>query len=449
MAFSSRSRRERVSAWFTPHPERSSGRVHLIPKRWVAAQMAEADPWSEIDVPGANARLRGEIVRTPLVLASELAGPGAAPIYLKLENFQHTGAFKLRGALNRIAQLDPTVRSRGVVAASAGNHSQGVAWAARRFAIPATIVMSTRASPLKVRSTRALGAKVVLHGEDYDDAYAHALGIAQREGLTFVHPYDDAAIIAGQATVGEEILEDLPNVRRIMAGVGGGGLLAGIASSVRRAGSSAEIVGVQPTGASTFAESLAAGRVVLGRRPETFADGLATRHLGELPFRILRAAGARALTVDDRSIARAAFLLLEKAKILAEGAGAAPLAGLLAHPELCADGPVVLVISGGNLDPFVLDRVLFIGLASEGRLLRITAALRDTPGRLADFLSVAADASANVRQIRHGRESPDRPPGEVTVELDLEVRDAAHGEEVVALYRERGWPIHRVPLDGT
>ena len=401
-------------------------------------------PVTLAQIEAAARGIQGKVVRTPLIEAPRFPGLPPTPIYLKLENLQWTGAFKLRGATHRIAQLSPEEAKRGVVAASAGNHAQGVAWAARARGVPATIVMAENASPLKVSLTRALGARVILKGNDYDEAHDHSMRIAAEEHLTYVHAYDDPFIIAGQGTVGLEILDDLPDVRRIVVGVGGGGLFAGICAAVRGRGSRADLVGVQPAGADNLRPSLAAGHVVLGGRPSTFADGLATRQIGELPFRILKAAGARAFSVDDRTIARASFLLLEQAKILAEGAGATPLAGLLAHPELAEDGPIVLVVSGGNLDPFLLDRILFIGLAAEGRLLRLRAALRDVPGRLEEFLAVAAHEGANVRHILHGRESPDRPPGEVTVEVELEVRDAAHGNAVAEAYREHGWTVERV-----
>ncbi len=396
-------------------------------------------PLAEIEA--AARGLAGKIVRTPLLEAPRFPGLPDTPIYLKLENLQRTGAFKLRGATHRIAQLSPDEMQRGVVAASAGNHALGVAWAARARGVPVTIVMAKNASPLKVRLTQALGARVVLEGANYDEAHDHSVRLAEKEHLVYIHPYDDPFVIAGQATVGLEILEELPTVRRIVAGVGGGGLLSGIAAAVRGRGSSAELVGVQPNGCDNLRPSLEAGRVVLGPPPATFADGLATREIGDLPLRILRASRVRAVAVDDRTIARAAFLLLEQAKVLAEGAGATPLAGLLEHPELAADGPVVLVVSGGNLDPFLLDRILFIGLAAEGRLLRLRAALRDTPGRLEEFLSVAAREGANVRQIVHSRESPDRPPGEVTIEVELEVRDRDHAARVETSYRALGWPV--------
>jgi threonine dehydratase len=401
------------------------------------------------EIERAARTIRGAVASTPLLPAPRFPGLPDTPVFLKLENLQTTGAFKLRGATNRIAQLTDEEAKRGVIAASAGNHALGVAWAARARGVPATIVMAETASPLKVSLTRGLGARVVLRGSDYDEAHEYSVRLGADEHLTYIHPYDDRFIIAGQGTVGLEILDALPGVRRIVAGVGGGGLLAGIAAAVRGRGSSAELIAAQPKGVDTLRPSLEHGRVVVGGRPATFADGLGTRQIGDLPFEILQRTGVRAFAVDDRSIARASFLLLEQAKVLAEGAGATPLAALLEHPELAADGPVVLVVSGGNIDPFLLDRILFIGLAAEGRLLRLRAPLKDQPGRLEEFLHVAAAAGANVRQIFHGRESPDRPPGEVTVEVELEVRDAAHGDRVEGDYRSRGWSVERVPLGPT
>ncbi|MGI0132081.1 MAG: threonine ammonia-lyase [Thermoplasmata archaeon] len=409
---------------------------------------SSAIPVSVEDVERARAAIHGRVHRTPLVLAPRFPGLPEVPVYLKLENLQRTNSFKLRGATNRIAQLTDDEVRRGVIAASAGNHAQGVALAARERGTPATIVMARTASPLKVTSTQRLGATVILHGADYEEASEEALRRAREGGLTYIHPFDDPYVIAGQGTVGREILEDLPSVRRIIVGVGGGGLAAGIAAAVHDHRPAVEVVGVQPRGSSTLARALSEGHVVSGGPPRTFADGLATRHVGQLPFEILRAVGAKAIEVDDTAIARAAFLLLEQAKVLAEGAGAAPLAALLEHPELADPSPVVLVVSGGNLDPFLLDRILFIGLSAEGRLLRLRAALRDAPGRLAEFLAIAAEARANVRHIVHDRDSPDRPPGEVTVEVELEVQDRAHAAQVLAAYRTKGGPVEELPGPG-
>lgn len=410
------------------------------------ARTSDPLPVTLADVEAAAVAIRGQVRRTPLIAGPKLAQLPDVPLFLKLENLQATGAFKVRGATNRIAHLTPEQAARGVIAASAGNHAQGVAVAARTRGIPATIVMAESASPLKVSATRALGATVVLFGQDYEEAHQEAMRRASADSLTLIHPFDDRLIIAGQGTIGLEILEDLPDVRRVIVGVGGGGLLAGITVAIKSKRPDVEMVAVQPSGADTLRASLRQGRVVVGGRPSTIADGLATRHVGDLPLQILQHFGVTAFAVDDRTIARASFLLLEQAKVLAEGAGAAPLAAVLEHPELLRDGPVVLVVSGGNIDPFVLDRILWIGLAAEGRLLRVRAGLRDAPGRLADFLKVAADSTANVRSITHDRESPDRPPGEVIVEIELEVRDAAHASEVLSAYSARGWVVERVPI---
>jgi threonine dehydratase len=401
----------------------------------------DALPVTLDDVRRAATAIRGAVRRTPLIPAPAFPGLPTEGLYLKLENLQTTGSFKIRGATNRIAQLTPEEAKRGVIAASAGNHAQGVAWAARARGIPATVVMARAASPLKVRLTRELGARVVLFGADFDEANDEALRRATAEGLTFVPPFDDAAVIAGQGTVGLEILEDLPNVRRIVVGVGGGGLASGIAVAARGIRPDVEIVCVQPQGSDTLHASLAAGRVVVGNRPTTFADGLATRHVGNLPLRLLLAHHARSVVVDDRTIARAAFLLLEQAKVLAEGAGSVPLAALLQDPSLAEGGPTVLVVSGGNLDPFTIDRVLFAGLSAEGRILRLSATVPDAPGRLVEFLSVAAETNANVRHIVHDRDSATRGPRDVSITVELEVRDAEHGREVAAKYAERGWDV--------
>ena len=289
------------------------------------------------------------------------------------------------------------------------------------------------------------GRKYLLHGADYEEAHEEAVRKGKELGLTYVPPFDDPLVIAGQGTIGLEIAEELPNVRRVIAGVGGGGLLAGLAVALRGIrGPDVDIVGVQPEGSDTFRASMREGRVVVGSRPKTFADGLATRHVGDLNLQILHALGARAAVVDDRTIARASFLLLEHAKVLAEGAGSIPLAAVLADPKLAEGGPTVLVISGGNLDPFLLDRVLWIGLTAEGRLLRIRAPLRDAPGQLAQFLATAGSASANVRHVIHDREAASGNPGDVEVELELEVRDRAHADEVLATYRAKGWTVRRM-----
>jgi len=396
---------------------------------------------------GAARSLAGEILPTPLIRAPRFPGLESVELYLKLENLQWTGSFKLRGAMNCLAHLPPETLRRGVVAASAGNHAQGVAYAGRARGIPVTVVMAQNASPLKVAATRSLGATVILQGSNYDEAKQFAVALAEREDRAFIPAFDDPHVIAGQGTVGLEILEALPATAAIVAGVGGGGLLAGIAVAARALGGPrVRIIGVQPTGVDSFRPAIEAGRVVTVAPPRTFADGLATREVGRLPLEILRAARAEAWTVEDPEIARASFLLLEQAKVLAEGAGSAPLAGLMKHADRLPDGPIVAVVSGGNLDPFVLDRVLWYGLVAEGRLLRLRALLDDRPGQLNRFLQVATDQGANIRQIHHEREAPGGGPTEVRVEVELEVEGPDHAGRLVEAYRGSGWNIRSVPL---
>ena len=397
----------------------------------------------------ARETVRDVACETPLVEAPLGLSPRGGTVYLKLESLQRTGSFKLRGALNKIAHLSPKEASRGVVAASAGNHAQGVAYAARARGIPATIVMPRRASPAKVSATESLGARVVLHGADYQEAFEEAQRRVREEGLTLIHPFDDPEVIAGQGTVALEILDHLPRVGTVIAGVGGGGLLAGIATVIRARCPGARIVAVQPRGSGTLRASLREGRVVERSSVETFADGLATRRVGDLPFQILRRTVDQAVEVSEEELASGVQFLLERAHLVTEGAGAAPVAALLAHPELSRKGPVVAVVSGGNIDPFLLDRILWGGLAREGRILRLWAPLDDRPGALARFLGAVAQAEANVRSVRHDRESAALPPGQAAVELELEVRGPSQGRGVLEALRQQGWSVRRVRLESS
>jgi threonine dehydratase len=389
------------------------------------------------EVEEARRNLAGVALNTPLLEAPPLPGIPGGRLWLKLETLQRTGSFKIRGASNRMAHLSADQARRGVITASAGNHGQGVAYAARARGIPATIVMPKDASPSKVLATEAMGARVVLAGADYQEAWEVCQSLRDREGLTLVHPFDDPAVIAGQGTIGLEILESLPSVGTVVAGVGGGGLLAGLAVALHAVRPEVRLVGVQAAAAGSLKASLLAGAVLEGPPPSTFADGIATRKVGDLTFRILREHSVRAVEVSEGELARAIFLLLERAHLLTEGAGAAPLAALLAHPELLDENaPTVAVLSGGNLDAFLLDRILWAGLASDGRILHLRVPLRDRPGALAALLSTVAATGANVYTIRHDRESPTLPPGQASVELELEVRDPGQGERVLAALKE-------------
>lgn len=398
------------------------------------------------DVERAAKLLRGRVRRTPLVEAPPWPGAPLAQVHYKLESLQVTGSFKIRGATNRLAHLSATQAKKGVIAASAGNHAQGVAYAARALGIPATIVMPKGASPAKVVATEALGARIVPHGADIEEAVAEAVRLGKAEGLTFIPPYDDRYVIAGQGTVGLEVLEDLPSVRTVVVGVGGGGLLAGISVAVKAKNPGARIIAVQPAGAGSLKASLRAGRVLERGPPETFADGLATRHVGKMTFDILSETVDEAIEVDEREIARAVFFLLEKSHLVVEGAGAAPVAALLAHPELTGAGPTVAVVSGGNLDPFLLDRVIWNGLSGSCRVLRVRSAVPDRPGELVKLLTAAAGANANVYWVRHDREAPTLLPGQVAIEVELEVRDAHHGEQVLEALHRGGWACERLSL---
>lgn len=414
-------------------------------RRRSSTAVSEPVPFEQIRT--AARELAGQVRRTPLLRAPPFPGLEGMELYLKLENLQWTGSFKLRGALNCLAHLPPETARRGVVAASAGNHAQGVAFAGRARGVPVTIVMPRTASPLKISATRALGATVILEGANFDEAKEYARQLSGQEGRAFIPAFDDPAVIAGQGTVGLEIFEELPTTQAVVAGVGGGGLLAGVAVAARAMGGpQVRIIGVQPRGADSFRPSLAEGRIVTAPPPTTFADGLATREVGRLPLEILRWARAEAWVVDDAEIARASFLLLEQAKLLAEGAGAAPLAGLLARKGETIEGPVVAIVSGGNLDPFVLDRILWYGLVAEGRLLRLHTVLGDVPGRLNGFLQVAAGLGANIRQIRHEREVPGGSPSDVGVEVELEVEGPEHALRIVAAYGEAGWSVRPIAL---
>ncbi len=405
------------------------------------------------EVRAAQLNLAGVALNTPLWEAPAFPGLPPGRLWLKLETLQRTGSFKIRGASNRMAYLSQEEARRGVIAASAGNHAQGVAYAARARGIPATIVMPKGASPSKVLATEALGARVVLAGADYQEAWEACQSLREQEGLTLVHPFDDAAVIAGQGTLGLEILDALPTVGTVLAGVGGGGLLAGLAVAIHALRPEVRLVGVQAAAAGSLRASLLACRILEGPAPSTFADGIATRRVGDLTFRILKEHSVRAVEVSEAELARAIFLLLERTHLLTEGAGAAPLAALLAHPELLDEnGPAVAVISGGNLDAFLLDRILWSGLAADGRILHLRTPLKDRPGALADLLSTVAGTGANVYTIRHDRESPTLPPGQASVELELEVRDPEQGERVLAVLKAAGYgvePTLAPPLRGT
>jgi len=379
------------------------------------------------DLELARERLAGVVKPTPLIHSETLSRMLAAEVYLKPENLQKTGSFKIRGAYNRIAALSPAEAARGAVAASAGNHGQALAWAASRAGVRATIVMPTTAAIAKIDATRSYGQIVELAGIDYLEAHRAAEEICARTGALFVDAYDDPFVIAGQGTVGLEIAAELaPDF--VLVPVGGGGLIAGMA--LARA-PRAKLIGVEAAGSAQL--SLSLGQGVPSTVPtavDTIADGLATGRIGRLPFEIVRHRLDRVVTVDDFEIGEAVLLMLERMKLLAEGAGAAALAGALKLGGAIAGRRVVILVSGGNIDVNLLDRIIGHGLSKAGRLMRLMVEMRDRPGELGRLLTVLTGQRANVRAIQHDRTRRDVRIGGARVTLELETRGHDHIERI-------------------
>jgi len=368
--------------------------------------------------------LKGVALKTPLMKSEYLSRLTGKEVYLKMENLQATGSFKIRGAYNKIRSLLPDVRAKGVVAASTGNHAQGVAYASKLLGVKATIVMPETAPPYKILSTKAYGAEVVLHGRVYDDAYRKAVEISMSSGAYFIHPYDDPLVIAGQGTIGLEIAEDLPDIDAVIVPVGGGGLLSGIAIALKNViGSDVKVYGVEPEGAPKLKKALEAGRPVHIEPEASLADGVITKGIGRLTFTILKEVVNKAFLVSEDDIARSMYLLLEHSKLLVEGAGALPVAALLTHREEIEGKRVVAVLSGGNADLTTLYRVILRGLLIEGRIARVDLILRDTPGSLESVLKIVSSYRCNVIDVRHDRLNPHIPPGYALVEILMEIPD--------------------------
>jgi threonine dehydratase len=392
-------------------------------------------------IKAARERIARIIKATPLDLSATFSRLCGREIYLKLENLQKTGSFKVRGASNKIQLLDPQARVRGVVAASAGNHAQGVAYAGRMAGIAVTVVMPETASFSKMTATAGYGAQVVLAGHEFAEAHQRALEIAEQEGKTFIPAFDDADIVAGQGTVGLELIEQLPNVDTIVVPVGGGGLVAGIIAAVRGSGCRARVIGVQAAGAASLVPSLRARKRVEASKVDTIADGLATRSIGALPFEIIRDGIDDAVDVTDPEVAAAIVLLLERAKTVVEGAGAVGLAACLAGRIPEASSRVAVVISGGNIDTTLLDRIIKLGLVTEGRLFRFATRVPDRPGELRRLTQCIADCGANIHQIRHERALPDLLPTEVSVIMELETRGHEHVAEIRQALGAAGYAV--------
>jgi threonine dehydratase len=387
----------------------------------------------------ARRRLKDIAKATPLIRSATLDRMLGAETWLKPENLQKTGSFKIRGAYNRIAALRPEEAVHGVIAASAGNHGQALAWAASRAGVRATIVMPKTAAIAKLDATRSYGQEVVLAGADYQEARRAAEEIRGRSGALFVDAYDDPFVIAGQGTIGLEIAEECrPEV--VLVPVGGGGLIAGIALALEARLPGTELIGVEAAGSPQLSVSLARGAPSPVPNPvDTIADGLATGCLGKQPFEILKSRLRRTVTVDDFEIGEAVLLMLERLKLLTEGAGAAALAGALKLKDQLAGKRVAIVITGGNIDINLLDRIIGHGLAKVGRMMRFALDIHDRPGELAKLLTLVGGTGANVRTIEHSRTRRDIPIGWTRVMLELETRGPEHIESVLRELREHGY----------
>jgi threonine dehydratase len=393
------------------------------------------------DVRRAARLLEGRVIRTPLVHSPTFSRMAGSQVYLKLECLQTGGSFKVRGATYKLLRRREEMGTGGVVAASAGNHAQGVALAARAAGVCATIVMPVWASAGKQEATRGYGAEVILAG----DSLAESISVAKRiagDGRLFIHPYDDLEIITGQGTMGLEILEDLPDPDVVVVPIGGGGIISGVATAIKGLKPETRIVGVQAAACPSAHQALREGRRVKVEAKRSIADGISVKEIGEANYPIIRQLVDEVVLVEEEEIASAVLALLERKKVLAEGAGAAPLAALLASKVLVPKGgKVVLLISGGNLDPPLLERVIRQGLMKNGRIMRFSACIDDVPGSLARLLGTVAEEGGNVLSIHHARGGLDHSLFRTRVELEVEARGFDHIDEMREALEARGYEI--------
>ena len=389
------------------------------------------------DIQAAEKRLQGHVLRTPCVASQTLSDITGAQVFLKFENLQFTASFKERGACNRLAQLTPEQSARGVIAMSAGNHAQGVAYHAQRLGLHAVIVMPRYTPGVKVERTRGFGAEVILHGDTLEESRNHALALADQRQLTFVHPYDDDAIIAGQGTVALEMLEDVPDLDTLIVAIGGGGLISGMATVAKALRPSMEVVGVQTVRFPAMFNAIHGTQHPQGT--STIAEGIAVGTPGRIPMDVIRARVDDLLLVDEGDIEQALVMLLEVEKTLVEGAGAVGLAALLKYPERFKGKRVGLVLCGGNIDPLLLAAIIERGMVRAGRLARIRVGARDVPGSLARITATVAEAGANIEEVHHQRAFTTLSAQNAEVELVVQTRGHAHVNEVLQVLRQAGF----------
>jgi threonine dehydratase len=394
------------------------------------------------DVQEARRRIAGALVLTPCTPSEAFGEMFGGRAWFKFENLQRTGSFKERGALNRILLLTEAEQARGVIAASAGNHAQGVAFHAGRLGIESTIVMPERTPLVKVSNTERYGARVILHGASYDEAYAEALRVRDQHGLTLIHPFDDPAVIAGQGTVGLELLEQCPEMDAVVVPVGGGGLISGIALAIKTVNPGVRVLGVEAASLAAAWHSRRAGERVTLPPGETIADGIAVRRVGEETFRLMERYVDGIVTVEEEEIASAVLLLLEREKTVAEPASATTLAAVTGgRIDDLAGKNVVMVLSGGNIDVNLLSRIIDRGLINDGRLAQLDVRVRDRPGALAALTALIAERGANVLRLDHRRGSQGLWLTEAEVALTLETRGQAHVRELTEALQAAGYRV--------
>ena len=395
------------------------------------------------DVEQAHRAMHDVVHHTPLDKSTTFSNMAGYDVYLKLENLQKTGSFKIRGAYTKINSLSPEEKAKGVIAASAGNHAQGVAYAARMANIKATIVMPQVAPLAKVMATRGYGAEVVLSGMGYDDAFQKAKEIEEEHGQTFIHAFNDYHIIAGQGTIALEILKELEDVSAIVVPVGGGGLIAGIALAVKELAPHVKVYGVQAQGAPAMYMSKQAHMRKTTPDALTIADGIAVKVPGDLTFDIIDKYVDDIVVVDDEAIASTILMMLERSKLMVEGAGAVGLAAILNH-KIRGKGKVVNIVSGGNVDVNFISRIIDRGLVKAGRRIKIATFINDQPGVLQQLLTVIADTRANVIHVSHNRVEQNVPIGQAVVEISLETRDVLHTEQILTNLRQYGYNARKI-----
>lgn len=391
------------------------------------------------DIEAAAARLAGQVLETPCLESRTLSQITGAQIFLKFENLQYTASFKERGACNKLSLLTAEERARGVIAMSAGNHAQGVAYHAQRLGLRAVIVMPRFTPGVKVERTRGFGAEVVLYGDTLEEARAHARALAAEQGLTFVHPYDDDAVIAGQGTIGLEMLRAQPDLEVLAIAVGGGGLIGGVAAAAKALKPGIEVVGVQTRRFPAMVNAVTGSHWPQGAN--TIAEGIAVGSPGERNLALARRYVDDWLLVDEEDIEQAIVMLLEIEKTLVEGAGAAGLAAVLRHPARFAGRKVGLVLCGGNIDPLLLASIIERGMVRAGRLVRLVVNTRDLPGQLARIAAIVAEAGANIDQVHHQRAFTLLAAQSVEIELVLQTRGPAHVQQVLQALRDAGFDV--------